>query len=76
MVKDKYVLYKLFLFLQKKRLVRVGGKNAKNATLELLKKMFDDEVAKEYNWTGSEMKENFSALGAVKLIIGSHKYIE
>ncbi|XP_026478340.1 uncharacterized protein LOC113385110 [Ctenocephalides felis] len=53
----------------KTRLARVGGGCDRTATYSLLRKVFDDAVAREYCWTGDKTRKNFSALLTVKLII-------
>lgn len=49
---------------------KIGGSKTDDITKLILRKLFTDELAALYNWTGAKGKKSLSSLLITKIIIG------
>ena len=52
-----------------KELQQTGGKTIKNMSLQIMRKLFSDELAEQFSWVGGKKKEVFSDLRICKAIL-------
>jgi hypothetical protein len=56
--------------LQKRFMIRIGGKTATKHMANILSAVFSDELARDYSWTGRKNTFAFRKLKIAKTIIG------
>ncbi|XP_077262505.1 uncharacterized protein LOC143897569 isoform X2 [Temnothorax americanus] len=52
-----------------KELQQTGGKTIKNMSIQIMRKLFSDELAEQFSWVGGKKKEVFSDLRICKAIL-------
>lgn len=51
-------------------LKKIGGTDIKSATLNLMKRIFSNEVGEKFSWAGKKKKQIFSELKICEVILG------
>lgn len=60
------------ILLQVNELRKIGGRDLKSVTVNLVKRLFSNEMAQKFSWEGKKKKRRFCDLQLCKMIMGGY----